>query len=149
MKNKITPQAGIEGMIEAGLTELIVEGTPFDEVLKVSEERAEYLKDKVNAPSNNPLMLLSMEKDHMPVHYVYEHRDEDGEVVYVGMGIDGRAYEITLRRKHCHARWLLEQQLKGREFAKILVAGHCRNNAEKVEAMLIKKYQPRFNTVGK
>ena len=149
MKNLITPQEGIVNMIDSGFTDLIVEGTPYADILRISEYRSAYLKSRVNSPGNNPLMLLSMEKDHLPIHYVYEHKDEEGVVVYVGMGIDGRAYEMTLRRKPDHSRWMFKQQICGRSFANILVGGHIRSTADKSEAMLIKHYQPKFNLQGK
>ena len=39
-------------------------------------------------------------------HYVYEHRTEDGRLLYVGIGNQGRAWEITKRDSY-HRKLLL------------------------------------------
>ena len=75
-----------------------------------------------------------------------------GELVYIGIGFDGRAYEATLRRKSTHAKFMLGEQLAGRQYVKITHSGLNKFDSEILEAELLKEYRdnnngenPKFN----
>ena len=146
--SKPEPKIGIRNLIEQNKTQQITSAN-IDDWLSISEERVRLLWDVVSNPTNNPFMILLEEKKLLPIHQVYLHVDQDGTVQYVGKGSGGRADEITLRRKPEHARWMVTQQLNNYDYVHIVHSNLTEDYAANIEAHLIKKHQPRFNTRGK
>jgi hypothetical protein len=87
----------------------------------------------------------------MPPKYVYTHVDpETGEVVYVGQGVNERAFLIhASKRDAAHTRWLTQQAYDGYtmlDIVKIPYRMLTKERATQVEQILIARYNPRFNT---
>lgn len=87
----------------------------------------------------------------MPPKYVYIHVDpETGEIVYVGQGVNDRAFIMhSSKREAAHTRWLGQQMFEGHtmlEIVKIPYRMLTKEKASEVEQILIARYNPRFNT---
>lgn len=84
-----------------------------------------------------------------PSHfYVYVHKCPDsGEVVYVGRGINKRAWEINGgKRKPDHVEWL-----KGKDVLDVVRITHRKlswDEALDIEWRMLKRHNPRFNRIG-
>lgn len=85
-------------------------------------------------------------------HYVYAHREVDGQIVYLGHGKGGRAWiygsRKTVLRSPEHLTWIHEQDSVGRlpcDYVEILGRGLSKPDAAQRERQLIEKFQPRFN----
>lgn len=81
------------------------------------------------------------------IFYVYEHiNPKTREVVYVGHGVDGRAYEICkpcARRSYEHAEWafnLLSQNYLPSDLVRIRAFGVSKKSAERIERDILRKY---------
>ena len=86
------------------------------------------------------------------VYYVYEHFDPDTrKVVYVGYGVDGRAYTIFRpegRRNKDHAEWGAEMALKGylpHECVRFRAYGVSKKSAQRIEKDILRKYKELGN----
>ncbi len=141
------PQEGIEQMLANKLTTKIEEHTPPDKRKQICKERVAYLIDKVKAPSNNPLMLLTEEKELLPIYEAYVHIEKDGTIVFVGEGLMGRHGDATSRRTPTgeHPTWMIEQLFAGNEYIEIKAQFLTKNSAKEYAQYLIKKHNPRFN----
>ena len=75
-------------------------------------------------------------------YYVYLHIDGN-EIVYVGKGIDGRAWS-TCRNDPEHKKWMKEK-LPNNITIKFEALNLTENKALYIEHQLIKNYNPKFN----
>ena len=75
------------------------------------------------------------------LHYVYEHRTEDGRLVYVGIGKEGRAYEQT-KRDPFHKKMLLEFT---HNYVELTHTHLTREDALKIERRTIREEDPVCN----
>jgi hypothetical protein len=82
-------------------------------------------------------------------YYVYQHKDlETGELVYVGHGTNGRAWDCSGKsRDKPHKEWMLNQYLISPFFVDILFITSDKAECLKYEKELIYKYKPRFNNL--
>ena len=105
-----------------------------------------------NDRKNNPSKLSLREKNDLPINYVYVHKDSAGNILYVGIGRDGRAWDYSLRRDAEHSEWLVSQLLLGRGYQDITIlvgTRLTRRDAAELENEMIKDLQPIFNRLGK
>ena len=105
-----------------------------------------------NATTNNPSKLSQKEKNDLPINYVYVHKDSAGNILYVGIGRDGRAWDYSLRRDAEHSAWLLSQLVAGRGYQDITIlvgTRLTRSEACYLETDMIRQLQPIFNIKGK
>lgn len=144
-----TPKDGILQMIKDGLTEEITLLTTPDEIMEISAKRVSYLWDKVNSPTNNPLMLLQSEKNLLPNRIIYFHKDKDGKVMYIGEGDMGRAGDAVSRRDTSHATWMLKQLFDKHDYISILETGLTKAQAKARQDRLIAEHNPIFNKTTK
>jgi hypothetical protein len=77
------------------------------------------------------------------VFYVYNHIDLNGEIVYVGKGCNGRAWNTS--RKEDHAKWMISCILDNIPFVRITHSRLTSSEALLVEREFILKYKPKFN----
>lgn len=79
--------------------------------------------------------------------YVYRHVEQDGTVVYVGMGRDSRAWQsYRCHRNPDHAAWMNARMNVGDvSFVEIIEHTCTEEYASALERSLIKELQPRFN----
>ena len=77
--------------------------------------------------------------------YVYAHLDETGAAVYLGSGCEGRAWECNKSRRHNkeHRQWM-EQRLPELD-VQIIASRVTRKEAMALEAVLVRKLEPKFN----
>ena len=82
-------------------------------------------------------------------YYVYEHLDEEGEVVYVGLGTSCRAFRATGsgHREECHKMWLEGQYNKGNIPTIFVENGMTKADAIILERSLIQHFRPVFNKI--
>ena len=101
-----------------------------------------------NKKSNKGNGLSRKEKDSLPINYVYKHIDEESNIVYIGVGRDGRAWDFSMRRDPEHSMWLVSEMLKGRgpqEISILIDSLIIYSEASDLETKLIKEIKPRFN----
>ena len=89
------------------------------------------------------------------IYYVYFHRDPnplevEQEVVYIGKGIYGRAWDVTrcARYNHEHTKWLKQLSLEGYlppDWVFIFRRNLSEKEAFDFEREMINHYSPRFN----
>ena len=81
----------------------------------------------------------------MDKYYVYQHRDpRNGDIVYVGKGVHGRAWDVTRARSsnHAHSAWMIELSDLGylpNEWVEILTKGLSEIEAYRIERELVWK----------
>jgi hypothetical protein len=86
-----------------------------------------------------------------PVYYVYVHY-ENGEILYVGKGSGGRAWDArpTTRGNNGghndHCGWICEKILSESDFVKIVASRLLSSEALEIEELLKRMINPRFNT---
>ena len=101
-----------------------------------------------NDENNNSLGLTVKEKNALPMHHVYHHLDSNGDVMYVGIGSNGRAFDYTLRRQPDHMQWLFNEIMNNRTptcITSLVFTNLIRSKARKIEKEHIKRYKPKFN----
>jgi hypothetical protein len=90
----------------------------------------------------------------MTPYYVYQHKDpKTNEVVYVGMGSAGRAWDArnssNKRFKNtAHCNWIQEQLNAGylpTDYTTVLCKGLTREEALKLEHRLVLRLKPKFD----
>ena len=74
-------------------------------------------------------------------NYVYEHRTADGRLIYCGIGIEGRAWEITKRDSY-HRKQLLSFD---HNYVELVATGLTRDEALKIERRIIREEDPICN----
>ena len=105
-------------------------------------------KNKRNKLSQEVQKLFNRES----VYYVYEHRDPvSREVVYVGHGVDGRAYEFfkpCARRCYEHAEWaynLMSKDYLPSDLVRIRAFGVSKKSAMRIERDILRKQKELGN----
>ena len=79
----------------------------------------------------------------MDKYYVYKHTDR-GKVVYIGMGVNGRAWEIYKRSPE-HSEFIVKCLHKNISSIKIIKYFNNKKDAYTFEYELINKLKPKFN----
>ena len=74
-------------------------------------------------------------------HYVYAHVDEFEYPMYIGIGVQGRAWEIK-KRDGCHRNWLNEQE---HAYVQLWDTHLTRDEALKLERRYIRDNDTKFN----
>lgn len=81
-------------------------------------------------------------------YYVYDHFDPvSGEVVYIGLGTMGRAWEASTRTR-AHKEWCVRLSERGYtpdQYVRLRVRGLRRLVALQLERRAIEMAKPRFN----
>ena len=98
-----------------------------------------------NKMNNNPLKMGRDKKMNTPVWFVYEHIDKNGNVLYRGKGIDGRAYDALARRKPDHSEWCLKQILDKRDYVRFVDKYMLGRDAQDLETKMNRADLPYFN----
>lgn len=86
----------------------------------------------------------------MDSYYVYSYRDSGGTVVYIGKGINGRAWHVGYMRGDTQERhnWKQQQMNKGRlpcDWVTIEARGLTETEALSLESKLIELNKPELN----
>jgi len=86
----------------------------------------------------------------MDSYYVYSYRDKGGDIVYIGKGVNGRAWHVGYMRGDTQERhdWKQEQMLLGRlpcDWVNIEARYLTETEALSLETELIKRYEPPLN----
>ena len=81
------------------------------------------------------------------VFYVYTHVNRNGEVVYVGKGSKGRAWDSrpTTRDNVKHCEWMDREILDERPFVKFVASNLLSSQALAIEKTLRDQLKPFFN----
>lgn len=80
-------------------------------------------------------------------YYVYEHRDLDGCLIYIGKGKEDRAWSPRYRSEE-HSVLIRDWLSRGiSSFATLLVSGVDNEKALRIEKVLIQELNPKFNKV--
>ena len=84
-------------------------------------------------------------KQSKDIYYVYAHREDNGEIVYIGKGHGGRAFS-TNNRKGEHGPFMMERLTNGDSSFVMFSATHLSSEEALVEEeRWIKAAQPKFN----
>lgn len=80
-------------------------------------------------------------------YYVYMHKEDDGTVLYVGVGTQCRAFRSvgSGHRKKEHSDWLDSKYHKGIIPVYFYATGLLKKEACSLEKDLIKELKPKFN----
>ncbi len=78
------------------------------------------------------------------VFYVYAHLNSDDEIVYIGKGCFGRAWDCK-GRSGSHSLWMNNNIHNNTNFVKILESRLLSSDALDIERELIKSINPIFN----
>ena len=88
----------------------------------------------------------------MDEHYVYSYVDEERNIVYIGHGCKGRAWNCGYMKGDTEQRndWKQAQIAKGRlpcDWVDILFKGLCKEDAKEIEKELIELHRPALNRI--
>tara|TARA_R110000744_G_scaffold371335_1_gene482266 strand:+ start:99 stop:620 length:522 start_codon:yes stop_codon:yes gene_type:complete len=79
----------------------------------------------------------------MKKYYVYKHTDKD-KVVYIGMGTNGRAWEVYKRSPE-HSKFIVKCLHKNISSIEVIKYFNNKSDTYKYESKLINYYKPKYN----